>query len=100
MSEQWMPPPPPIDAPANIPNYLVPAILATLFCCLPVGVVSIVFATQVNSKVAAGDIQGAVAASKSAKLWLIVSVCLGLLVGLVVIVANVLGLMAGIAGSM
>jgi hypothetical protein len=27
-------------------------------------------------------------------------VCLGLLVGLVVIVANVLGLMAGIAGSM
>jgi hypothetical protein len=100
MSEQWMPPPPPVDAPANVPNYLVPAILATLFCCLPVGVVSIVFATQVNSKLAVGDIQGAVAASKSAKLWLIVSVCLGLLVGLVVIVANVLGLMAGIAGSM
>jgi hypothetical protein len=100
MSEQWMPPPPPIDAPANIPNYLVPAILATLFCCLPVGVVSIVFATQVNTKVAAGDIQGAVAASKSAKLWLIVSVCLGLLVGVVVILANVLGFMAGIAGSM
>jgi hypothetical protein len=100
MSEQWMPPPPPIDAPANIPNYLVPAILATLFCCLPVGVVSIVFATQVNNKVAAGDIQGAVAASKSAKLWLIVSVSLGLLLWVVVILANVLGFMAGIAGSM
>jgi hypothetical protein len=100
MSEQWMPPPPPIDAPANIPNYLVPAILATLFCCLPVGVVSIVFATQVNSKVAEGDIQGAVAASKSAKLWLIVSVSLGLLVWVIVILANVLGFMAGIAGSM
>jgi hypothetical protein len=54
----------------------------------------------VNTKVAAGDIQGAVAASKSAKLWLIVSVCLGLLVGVVVILANVLGFMAGIAGSM
>lgn len=100
MSEQWMPPPPPIDAPANIPNYLVPAILATLFCCLPVGVVSIVFATQVNNKVAAGDIQGAMAASKSAKLWLIVSVSLGLLLWVVVILANVLGFMAGIAGSM
>jgi len=99
MSEQWMPPPPPVDPPANVPNYLVPAILATLFCCLPVGVVSIVFATQVNSKLAAGDIQGAQAASRNAKLWLIVSVCLGLVVGLVVIVANVLGLMAGIAGS-
>ena len=99
MSEQWMPPPPPMDAPANVPNYLVPAILATLFCCLPVGVVSIIFATQVNSKVAAGDIQGALAASKSAKLWLIVSVCLGLVVVVVVILLNVLGLMAGIAGA-
>ncbi|HEX9629019.1 MAG TPA: CD225/dispanin family protein [Pyrinomonadaceae bacterium] len=99
MAQQWMPPPPPIDAPANVPNYLVPAILATLFCCLPVGIVSIVFATQVNSKVAAGDMQGAMAASKSAKLWLIVSACLGLVGWIVVILANVLGLLAGIAGS-
>lgn len=99
MSQQWMPPPPPIDAPANVPNYLVPAILATLFCCLPVGVVSIVFATQVNTKVAAGDIQGAMVASKSAKLWLIVSVSLGLLVWIIVILANALGFLAAIAGS-
>jgi hypothetical protein len=99
MSQQWTPPPPPIDAPANVPNYLVPAILATLFCCLPVGVVSIVFATQVNTKVAAGDIQGAMVASKSAKLWLIVSVSLGLLVWIIVILANALGFLAAIAGS-
>jgi hypothetical protein len=99
MSQQWTPAPPPIDAPANVPNYLVPAILATLFCCLPVGVVSIVFATQVNTKVAAGDIQGAMVASKSAKLWLIVSVSLGLLVWIIVILANALGFLAAIAGS-
>jgi hypothetical protein len=100
MSQQWMPPPPPTDAPANVPNYLVPAILATLFCCLPVGIVSIVFASQVNSKLAVGDVQGALAASKSAKLWLIVSVCLGLVIIVIVILANVLGFMAGVAGSM
>ena len=37
------------------PNYLVWAILSTLFCCLPLGIVSIVFSSQVNSKLTAGD---------------------------------------------
>src|SRR3990172_6476576 len=42
--------------PVRIPNYLVHAILCTLFCCLPLGIVAIVYAAQVNSKAAAGDI--------------------------------------------
>ncbi len=62
MSQNWTPPPPPSAAPVNIPNYLVFAILTTVFCCLPAGVVSIVYAAQVNSKVAMGDIAGAMAA--------------------------------------
>ena len=63
----------------NIPNYLVGAILATLFCCLPFGIPAIIFATQVNSKIAAGDIDGAMKASKNAKTWTFVSVGAGLL---------------------
>ena len=51
----------------QIPNHLVWAILSTLFCCLPLGIVSIVFAAQVNSKVAAGDIAGAREDSDKAK---------------------------------
>ncbi|KIP84378.1 MULTISPECIES: CD225/dispanin family protein [unclassified Stenotrophomonas] len=51
----------------QIPNHLVWAILSTLFCCLPLGIVSIVFAAQVNGKVAAGDIAGAREASDKAK---------------------------------
>ena len=43
----------------NIPNYLVQAILVTLFCCLPFGVVAIIQAAQVNSKLQAGDVAGA-----------------------------------------
>ena len=39
----------------NIPNYLVQAILTTLFCCLPFGIVAIVYAAQVNTKIEAGD---------------------------------------------
>ena len=54
---------------ANVPNYLVQAILVTLFCCVPFGIVSIVYAAQVNSKLAAGDFQGATEVSNKAKTW-------------------------------
>jgi heme/copper-type cytochrome/quinol oxidase subunit 2 len=49
------------------PNYLVWAILSTLFCCLPLGIASIVFAAQVNGKWAAGDVAGAMESSRKAK---------------------------------
>jgi len=52
-----------------VPNNLVWAILATLFCCLPLGIPAIVSASQVDSKVAAGDITGAQIASDSARKW-------------------------------
>lgn len=53
----------------SVPNYLAHAILVTLFCCLPLGVVAIVYAAKVDGLVAAGDYAGAVAASESAKKW-------------------------------
>lgn len=77
MSQQWMPPPPPTDVPANVPNYLVPAIIS-LFCCCPLGIVAVIFAAQVNGKVASGDIAGAVDSSKKAKLFSFISIGLGL----------------------
>jgi hypothetical protein len=68
-------------------NYLVQAILTTLFCCLPVGIVSIVFAAQVDSKWNAGDHQGAQNASRQARTWAWVSFGLGLTVGLIYLIA-------------
>ncbi|MFI6497619.1 CD225/dispanin family protein [Nonomuraea typhae] len=57
-------------APQNPPdNHLVWAILTTIFCCLPLGIVSIVKSTQVNSKWQVGDYQGAIQASEEAKTW-------------------------------
>ncbi|WMJ70749.1 CD225/dispanin family protein [Stenotrophomonas sp. 24(2023)] len=53
----------------QVPNNLVWAILSTLFCCLPLGIVSIVHAAQVNGKLAAGDVAGARDASEKAKKW-------------------------------
>ncbi len=65
-----------------VPNNLVWAILCTLFCCLPFGIVSIVFAAQVNGKLAAGDIAGAQDSSNKAKKWAIWGAATGL-VGIV-----------------
>lgn len=58
-------------APSSVPNYLWQSIVVTVLCCLPFGVVSIVYATKVDALLAQGDIVGATAASKSAKTWVI-----------------------------
>jgi len=81
------------------PNYLVFAILATIFCCQILGIVSIVFAAQVNSKWNSGDIQGALDASKNAKLWAWIAFGSGLIIGLVVMLLAVFGVLAGIMGA-
>ena len=54
-------------------SYLVWAVLSTLLCCVPLGIVAIVFAAQVDSKYAVGDFTGAQIASGRAKLWSILS---------------------------
>lgn len=89
MSQQWTPASEPA-ASANIPNYLIPAILATIFCCVPVGIVSIVFATQVNGKIATGDIAGAAQASRKAKMFLFVTIGAGILIWVIAIITWIL----------
>lgn len=82
MSQNWTPPPPggvagggSAGPPPN--NFLIPAILS-IFCCWPLAIPAIIFAMQVNSKAAAGDMQGAMEASKKAKLFSFIGLGLGL----------------------
>ncbi|MBK6281425.1 MAG: CD225/dispanin family protein [Draconibacterium sp.] len=82
------------------PNYLVFAILTTIFCCQILGIVSIVFAAQVNSRWNSGDIQGALDASKNAKLWAWIAFGSGFLIAIVTVILAMLGVLAGIFGGM
>lgn len=63
----------------KINNWLIPAIFSTACCCLPFGIVSIVYAAQVNSKLAGGDVAGARQSAANAKMWFWIAVGLGLL---------------------
>lgn len=72
-----------VAVPEKVPNHMVGAILVTVFCCVIGGIVSIVYASQVNTKLAQGDIEGAKASAKSAKNWIIASVIIGLVVSIV-----------------
>ena len=60
-------------------NYLVPAILCTIFCCLPFGIAGILFAAQANSKTQQGDYDGANIAASRAKQMCILSFLCGVL---------------------
>lgn len=59
-------------------TYLPWAIVVTILCCLPFGVVSIIYAGQVSAKYNQGDYAGALRSSERAALWLIVAIVVGL----------------------
>ena len=80
----------------QVENYLVWAILSTICCCIPFGIPAIVFASQVNSKLALGDVAGAREASRKAKMWCWIAFGAGLLVG---IIGTILQVVAGAAAA-
>lgn len=82
----YTPPPTPTGVvTVPIPNYLWQSIVVTILCCncFPLGIVAIIFAAQVNDKLRRGDIQGAMQASKNAKMWCWITFGAGLLVILI-----------------
>ena len=79
----------------NIANNLVFSILTTLFCCLPFGIVAIVYAAQVNGNVASGNIPAAQAASEKAKKWCWISFGCGLVGVILYFILMVAGALAG-----
>lgn len=57
----------------NIPTNLWQSIVVTLLCCLPFGIVAIVYAAKVDGLKARGDVAGAMSAAASSRTWCNVS---------------------------
>ena len=77
-------------------NYLVWAILTTLLCCLPFGIVSIVYSSKVDSLYYAGDYISAQQAADKAKKWAMWSALSSIIViVLALVVALIDGIMKG-----
>ena len=66
----------------NYVPYLVLSIISTVCCCLPFGIVGIVFSVKINSALNAGNYEEAAQNAKMAKIWTIVSFVVGLVVGI------------------
>lgn len=96
------PPDPPHAANANNTAYgrqaplgvcpdtnLVWGILCTILCCMPLGVVSIVYACKVENRFYAGDTAGAIDASKKARNWAMYGAISSVLIYVIGIIAYV-----------
>lgn len=59
-------------------NYFIESILSTICCCLPLGIVAIVFAAKVEGQANRGDYKGAVESANKAKLFVILAIVIGL----------------------
>ncbi len=60
-------------------NHLAGAILSTIFCCLPLGIVAIIYASKVDGLYRAGDYFGAQDASNKAMNYTLWGVVLGII---------------------
>ena len=78
-------------------NYLVWAILTTLLCCLPFGIVSIVYSSKVDSLYNAGDYMGAQNAANNAKKWAMWSAIIGGVMTVIVIILYVIIIAGAVA---
>ncbi len=86
------------SAAPNVPNYLVQSILVTVLCCLPFGIPAIIFASQANSRKAAGDYAGGLEAANKAKLWCWVSFGVGVFITIIYLALAVIGALAELEG--
>lgn len=62
------------------PTNLAWAIISTVLCCLPAGIVAIIYALKVTNKYNEGDIEAAKRASETGAWWCIASIILGIIV--------------------
>ena len=77
-------------------TWLVESILATILCCMPVGVVGLIYAVQVRDMISLNRLELAYKYSAQARVWTLVSFFIGLVFSILWILLLLLGFFAGI----
>jgi hypothetical protein len=85
----------PAGAGPNTTGVLVCSILATICCCVPLGIPAIVYAAIATSKMGSGDVAGAYDAAGKAKMWAWIAFGLGLLLNILVAAVQILAVAGG-----
>lgn len=80
------------DTPAT---WLWQSIVATVLCCLPAGIVAVVYAAQAQGAVNSGDLALAREKADKARIWTLVSVGVGIAFGILWAVLVAGGMMSG-----
>lgn len=78
-------------------NHLVWAILTTVLCCLPLGIVSIIKSTQVNTLWAQGQYDAARKASDDAKKWAMWSAIVSIVLTVIIVIIYVIIIAAAVS---
>ena len=74
-----------LQAKPQIKDYMVFSILTTIFCCIPFGIIAIVYSSKVSKLIAVGDFEGASNASRNSKIWNIAALVSGIVLGIICI---------------
>ncbi|MFN9714055.1 MAG: CD225/dispanin family protein [Planctomycetota bacterium] len=72
----------------DVPTYLVGSIFCTLCCCLPGGIIAIIYAIKTGEYLKKGDVHEAKVASSYAYLWITISVGTWVLMLIVTLIIN------------
>lgn len=80
-------------------SHLALAIITTILCCLPLGVVAILKASKVDTLYVAKQYEAAKQASDDAKKWSLIGMGVSAVVTIIYILILVLGAAAGIAAG-
>lgn len=67
-------------------SHLVLAILTTLCCCSPFGLIAIYKASKVHDYVVIKQYESAIMAANSAKRWCIISFCISFLINIILLI--------------
>ncbi len=70
-------------SPIKVKTYLPEAIITTFCCCLPFGIVAIVYAAKCSTLLQNGDMVEAHVTSEKAKMWVVLSFISGIAISII-----------------